>query len=120
MAQNVINNGIACCDCTCANLANMKWAAQYLNVDILAQFNQQIYKTTGNPGFAPSQSQPQSSPAQSGGTTTQAASESSGSAGGAENSLLRKVPVPVKKEKAKPTKFPRRVPHQEHQNQVFP
>ncbi len=83
LAQNVINNGIACCDCTCANLANMKWAAQYLNVDILAQFNQQIYKTTGNPGFAPSQSQPQSSPAQSGGTTTQAASESSGSAGGA-------------------------------------
>nr|WP_279383482.1 cobaltochelatase subunit CobN [Methanobacterium formicicum] len=83
LAQNVINNGIACCDCTCANLANMKWAAQYLNVDILAQFNQQIYKTTGNPGFAPSQSQPQSSPAQSGGTTTQVASESSGSAGGA-------------------------------------
>jgi cobaltochelatase CobN len=84
MAQNVITNGIACCDCTCANLANMKWAAQYLNADILAQFNQQIYKTTMNSGFAPSQSvaQPQFSPAQSGGTTAQQVSGSSGSSGG--------------------------------------
>ena len=84
MAQNVIANGVACCDCTCANLANMKWAAQYLNADMLAQFNQQIYITTGNPSFAPSQSpsQPQSSAqAQSGGSNVQAASKSSGSSG---------------------------------------
>ncbi|MDO5834903.1 MAG: cobaltochelatase subunit CobN [Methanobacterium sp.] len=84
MAQNIIKNGIACCDCTCANLANMKWASKYLNADILTQFNQQIFKTTMNSGFTPSQSVSQSQPsqAQGGGTNYQVASESSVSDGG--------------------------------------
>ncbi len=79
MAQNVIANGMACCDCTCANLANLKWATQYLNADMLAQFNAQVYQSTGNPSFAPSQthSQPQSSPqGNSDGSDVHAASQS--------------------------------------------
>lgn len=79
MAQNVIANGMACCDCTCANLANLKWATQYLNADMLAQFNAQVYQSTGNPSFAPSQtpSQPQSSPqGNSDGSDVNAASQS--------------------------------------------
>ena len=84
MARNVIANGMACCDCTCANLANLKWATQYLNADMLAQFNAQVYQSTGNPSFAPSQtpSQPQSSPqGNSDGSDVHATSESSGASG---------------------------------------
>ena len=59
MAQNVAANGVACCDCTCGNLAMMKWATKYINPDLLAQFNTQIYKSTVNPSFAPNQLNPQ-------------------------------------------------------------
>jgi len=59
MAQNVIQNGVACCDCTCGNLAMMKWATQYINPDILAKFNAQMYSATMNPSFAPNQVNPQ-------------------------------------------------------------
>lgn len=69
MAQNVIDNGVACCDCTCGNLAMMKWATQYLNPDMLAQFNAQIYKATMNPSFAPTQQQNQPSNSESQGST---------------------------------------------------
>ncbi|MBI5679317.1 MAG: cobaltochelatase subunit CobN [Methanobacterium sp.] len=58
-AQTTIQSGVACCDCSCGNLAMIEWATQYVNPDILAQFNAQIYKATKNPSFAPSQTNTQ-------------------------------------------------------------
>lgn len=52
-ANAIAQNGVACCDCSCGNIAMMKWATQYINPDILAQFNAQVYKSTMNPSFAP-------------------------------------------------------------------
>ncbi len=53
-ADAVIKNGVACCDCSCGNIAMMKWATQYINPDMLAQLNSQLFAATGNPGFASS------------------------------------------------------------------
>lgn len=53
-ANLIAQNGVACCDCSCGNIAMMKWATQYINPDILAQFKSQIYAATKNEGFAPS------------------------------------------------------------------
>ena len=52
-AKLIAENGVACCDCSCGNIAMMKWATQYINPDILAQFKSQIYAATRNEGFAP-------------------------------------------------------------------
>jgi cobaltochelatase CobN len=52
-ANLIAANGASCCDCSCANLAMVEWATQYINADILAQFNAQMYKSTLNPSFAP-------------------------------------------------------------------
>ena len=56
-AKMVIKNGVACCDCSCGNIAMMKWATNYINPDILAQFKSQLYTATQNEGFAPSSTQ---------------------------------------------------------------
>ena len=48
-----IMNGVACCDCSCGNIAMMKWAMQYVNPDMLAQFKSQLYAATKNSAFAP-------------------------------------------------------------------
>ncbi|MEG3225037.1 MAG: hypothetical protein BME94_05820 [Methanobacteriales archaeon Met13] len=52
LANSVAQNGVACGDSTCGNLAMMKWATSYINADILAQFNSAVYAATGNPAFA--------------------------------------------------------------------
>jgi cobaltochelatase CobN len=85
-ANLIAQNGASCCDCSCANLAMVEWATQYVNPDIMAQFNAQMYKSTQNAAFAPSPtpSQPQpesSSQPQSAGATSQSSSQSSGVAG---------------------------------------
>lgn len=49
----IATNGVACCDCSCGNLAMIEWATQYINPDILAQFNARMYSATMNPSFAP-------------------------------------------------------------------
>ena len=49
----IAQNGVACCDCSCGNIAMMKWAVQFINPNILAQFNAQIYQATKNSMFAP-------------------------------------------------------------------
>lgn len=51
-AQAVIQNGVACCDCSCGNIAMMQWDVQYMNPDLLAQFNKQMYEATKNSLFA--------------------------------------------------------------------
>jgi cobaltochelatase CobN len=63
-AQTTIDSGVACCDCSCGNIAMMKWATQYINPDMLAQFKSVIYAATGNEGFAPATPQNPSEPGQ--------------------------------------------------------
>ena len=50
-AQATIKNGVACCDCSCGNIAMMEWAVQYVNPDILAQLLPKLYDATKNPLF---------------------------------------------------------------------
>ena len=50
-AQATIQNGVACCDCSCGNVAMMQWAVQYVNPDILAQLLPKLYDATKNPVF---------------------------------------------------------------------
>jgi len=85
-AQLIADNGVACCDCSCGNIAMMEWASQYVNPDLLSQLNAKLYEATQNAGFAPSptpsQPEPQSSSQpQPSGSTSQSASQSSGVAG---------------------------------------
>lgn len=75
-AQAAIKNGVACCDCSCGNLAMMEWASQFINPNILAQFKSTIYAATGAASFAPSSS-PSTNP-NSGGSTSQGESTSQG------------------------------------------
>lgn len=51
-ANSIIVNGVACCDCSCGNIAMLKWASQYINPDLLAKFNDQLYQATQNNIFA--------------------------------------------------------------------
>ena len=85
-ASMIAANGVACCDCSCGNIAMMEWASQYVNPDLLSHLNAQIYKATQNAAFAPSptpsQPQPEASSApQSSGATSQSSAQSSGMAG---------------------------------------
>ncbi|MCE5215144.1 MAG: cobaltochelatase subunit CobN [Methanobacterium sp.] len=73
-AQAVIKNGVACCDCSCGNIAMMKWATQYINPDMLAQLNSQLYAATGNPGFASSSNTNDGQSGESGGSSGQGSS----------------------------------------------
>ncbi len=50
-AKATIQNGVACCDCSCGNIAMMQWAVQYVNPDILAQLLPKLYEATKNPVF---------------------------------------------------------------------
>ena len=50
-AQATMQNGVACCDCSCGNIAMMQWAVQYVNPDILAQLLPKLYEATKNPVF---------------------------------------------------------------------
>ena len=51
-AQATVQNGVACCDCSCGNIAMMQWAVQYVNPDILAQLLPKLYQATQNPVFS--------------------------------------------------------------------
>jgi len=53
-AKLIAENGVACCDCSCGNIAMMEWATKYINPDMLAQFKSQVYSATQYQGFAPS------------------------------------------------------------------
>ena len=50
-AKATVQNGVACCDCSCGNIAMMQWAVQYVNPDILAQLLPKLYDATQNPVF---------------------------------------------------------------------
>ena len=50
-AQATVNNGVACCDCSCGNIAMMQWAIKYVNPDLLSQLLPKLYEATQNPAF---------------------------------------------------------------------
>ena len=52
-AEAVIANGVACCDCSCGNIAMMQWAVDFINPDLLAKFADQIFKATNHNFFNP-------------------------------------------------------------------
>jgi len=56
-ASLTAENGVACCDCSCGNLAMMEWAMQYVNPDLLARVKARLYAATRNAAFA-SQEEP--------------------------------------------------------------
>ena len=91
-AQMVIQNGVACCDCSCGNIAMMKWATQYINPDMLAQVKSKLYTATGSAAFAASTStsNPSSSQGSQGSTantgSTAVGTSSSASTGAGESS----------------------------------
>lgn len=51
-AKATVQNGVACCDCSCGNVAMMQWAVNYVNPDILAQLLPKLFDATRNPIFA--------------------------------------------------------------------
>ncbi len=94
-AQNIAINGVACCDCSCANLAMMKWASSFVNADLLAHLNAQLYQATQQAQFAPGEtstnpstptqpSQPSSGSQGSAGSTPDSESSSAGDSSGVE------------------------------------
>ncbi len=52
-AEAVITNGVACCDCSCGNIAMMQWAVDFINPDLLARFADQIFQATNHNFFNP-------------------------------------------------------------------
>jgi cobaltochelatase CobN len=52
-AEAVIANGVACCDCSCGNIAMMQWAVNFINPDLLARFADQIFQATNHNFFNP-------------------------------------------------------------------
>ena len=52
-AQATVANGVACCDCSCGNVAMMEWAMKYVNADLLAKLLPTLYNATLNPKFMP-------------------------------------------------------------------
>ena len=50
-AQATVANGVACCDCSCGNVAMMEWAIKYVNADLLAKLLPTLYNATLNPKF---------------------------------------------------------------------
>ena len=52
-AEAVIANGVACCDCSCGNIAMMQWAINYINPDLLARLAEKMFEATHNNFFNP-------------------------------------------------------------------
>ena len=50
-AKATVANGVACCDCSCGNVAMMEWAIKYVNADLLAKLLPTLYNATLNPKF---------------------------------------------------------------------
>jgi len=64
-AQMVVQYDVACCDCSCGNIAMMEWALQYINTDLLAQFKAKLYAATQNQAFASGSDSGQQEPSNS-------------------------------------------------------
>jgi len=54
-ASAIAEYGVACCDCSCGNLAMMEWVMKYVNTDLLARVKSRLYAATMNAAFASSE-----------------------------------------------------------------
>ncbi|WBF08748.1 cobaltochelatase subunit CobN [Methanothermobacter thermautotrophicus] len=54
-AKMIAEHGVACCDCSCGNLAMIEWAMQYVNPDLIERVKAKIYAATKNANFAPAE-----------------------------------------------------------------
>ncbi len=59
LAQNIIENGVSCCDCVCGNVALMTWATSNVNPTLLAQLQSAMYQATQRQEFKPSEQEPE-------------------------------------------------------------
>ncbi|RAP48632.1 MAG: hypothetical protein BZ136_04670, partial [Methanosphaera sp. rholeuAM74] len=50
-AQSVIDNGVACCDCSCGNIMMLDWSLKYVNPDILSKLKAKLYQATQDKTF---------------------------------------------------------------------
>lgn len=75
-AKMVIANGVACCDCSCGNIAMIEWAMNHVNADVLAHLKSVMYDATHQAQFAPGQS-PQPPQSQPTGPTSESSQSSS-------------------------------------------
>ncbi|MEM4525551.1 MAG: cobaltochelatase subunit CobN, partial [Methanothermobacter sp.] len=52
-ASAISQYGVSCCDCSCGNIAMIRWAMQYVNPKLLSGVKARIYSATQNAAFAP-------------------------------------------------------------------
>ena len=50
-AQSVIDNGVACCDCSCGNVFMMDWSLKYVNPDLMSRLKAKLYQATQDKRF---------------------------------------------------------------------
>lgn len=50
-AQSVIDNGVACCDCSCGNVFMMDWSLKYINPDLMSRLKAKLYQATQDKRF---------------------------------------------------------------------
>ena len=50
-AQNVIDNGVACCDCSCGNVLMMDWSLKFINPDLMSRLKAKLYQATQDKRF---------------------------------------------------------------------
>lgn len=50
-AQSVIDNGVACCDCSCGNVFMMDWSFKYINPDLMSRLKAKLYQATQDKRF---------------------------------------------------------------------
>lgn len=53
--QMIATNGVACCDCSCDNIATIEWTINYVSDDLLAHLKSVMYGATQQSQFAPGQ-----------------------------------------------------------------
>ncbi|MGB9838833.1 cobaltochelatase subunit CobN [Methanothermobacter sp.] len=92
-ASTIAEYGVACCDCSCGNIAMMQWVMQYVNPDLLSRVKEKLYAATKSAAFAPAEnpnqggesgSTPGSAPGsqpQGGSTGSEVSGRSGGSSG---------------------------------------
>jgi len=54
-ANLIAQHGPSCCDCSCGNIAMMKWATNYINASLLLQFNDALLQAINQSILTPEQ-----------------------------------------------------------------
>ncbi len=54
-ASLIAQHGVACCDCSCGNIAMIEWATNYISADLLQNLFKELYGATKREAFNPEQ-----------------------------------------------------------------